>query len=380
MKTRYIAILSVTFLVLLLASCSRNQEQITPDIAGTAASMAETIVAVQLTEIGAEKEESADASATPTKAQSTPTATSTVKAVTPTPVAVSEGTDVCLSAHLVSETIPDETIMTAGESFEKTWVLQNTGTCTWTEEFSVYFHHGDQLGTPERMAFPGDVRPGEAFNLTVPMEAPYLPGTYLGFWGLVSGEGESFGPGTSPLIWAKIVIEAPTATPEGLFDLYYPSAEARLLTTGEMGSSLGAGDSQHDYSWQGFVTMNLSNIPLNATVTGVRMVFEGYNTTGTPFDDLGCLGVYAQNYGSIDQGDFYTGTPSGALWSFCSLGEVQAGVSRAGGTAAIKAVQGAVSGLLQLRFQFASQTDNDDVDDVVTLFPILRVEYFVPGE
>lgn len=120
--------------------------------------------------------------------------------------------------------------------------------------------------------------------------------------------------------------------------------------------------------------------PIECTVTGVRMVFEGYNTTGTPFDDLGCLGVYAQNYGSIDQGDFYTGTPSGALWSFCSLGEVQAGVSRAGGTAAIKAVQGAVSGLLQLRFQFASQTDNDDVDDVVTLFPILRVEYFVPGE
>ncbi|MBC8506333.1 MAG: hypothetical protein H8D34_15835, partial [Chloroflexi bacterium] len=162
------------------------------------------------------------------------------------------------------------------------------------------------------------------------------------------------------------------------FDLWVPISSGSVLASGETNGNTYVGDSQHDYSYQGFITFDLYNIPLDATVTSVSLLFEGRNLYGTPFNDLGCMGIYRYNYGNLDPSDFYTDIPGGALWSFCSSGEVYAGAARVGGPDAVSAIQNSLGGKIQFRFQFTNDTDDDDVADYINLFPNLRVEYTTP--
>src|SRR5512134_1724440 len=45
-------------------------------------------------------------------------------------------------------TYPDNTRLTAGEKFTKSWKIQNTGGCTWSG-YTVAFVSGDQMAAPE---------------------------------------------------------------------------------------------------------------------------------------------------------------------------------------------------------------------------------------
>ncbi len=377
----------ILLLALFISSCKADSVETTPNIAGTAAAMAETIVSVQLTKIA----EAATETPTPTP-EPTSTATPTMTFALPTPYptqgsGASEDTGTCLLASMVSETIPDGTSLEQGEFFEKTWVLQNAGTCTWTEQFSFVFSHGDLMGAPQRINLPGAVGPGETFTMKVPMVSPAVAGQKTGFWFLESADGLRFGTSSSGLFWVLIDVKdlfasdssAGSVSDSGaFFDLWAPISKGAVLATGETSSNTFAGDSQHDYSWQGLVTFNLVNIPLDATVTSVSLIFEGHNLFGTPFVDLGCMGVYRYNYGNLDASDFYTDVPGGALWSFCSSNEVYAGASRVGGADAISAIQNSLGGKIQFRFQFNNDSDDDDVADYINLFPNLRIEYTTP--
>ncbi|MBM3143415.1 MAG: hypothetical protein FJ010_00330 [Chloroflexi bacterium] len=384
MKPKFVFVSVFLLLAFLGTACKAETVEPTPNIAGTAAAMAETIVAVQLTKIA----QSATATPTPTPELTrtpTPTLTFALPTLYPTQKV---GASTCLLAHMVSETIPDNTEMGQGEFFEKTWDLQNVGTCTWTNQFSVVFHHGDQLGAPGRIYFPGTVKPGESFTLRIPMIVPAIAGDKLGFWNLESATGQAFGTTTSGLFWVKIVVEelgiaadddTTGLTDSGyLYDLWTPISAGSVVTTGEQSSNISVGDTKHDYSRQGFVTFDLISIPLDATVQAVSLVFEGRDLHGTPFEDLGCMGVYRYNYGNLDPNDFYTGTPGGALWSFCSANEVFVGIARMGGPDATVNVQNSLGGKIQFRFQFNTDTDKDGVDDYINLVPNLKIEYTVP--
>ncbi len=381
-------ILVTVFLLLAIlgTGCKAETVEPTPNIAGTAAAMAETIVAVQLTKIA----EAATSTPTPTpEPTQTPTATMTFALPTqyPTQEAGAESeTGTCLLASMVSETIPDNTEVEQGEYMEKTWDLQNTGTCTWTEQYSIVFSHGDLMGAPERVNFPGTVAPGEVFTLKVPMIAPATSGQKTGFWYLESPDGLRFGTSTSGVLWVRVMVEdlgiasgAGNTTDAGYFyDIWTPLIQGSLVATGEQSINVYVGDSEHNYGRQGFVTFDLKSIPLNATVEAVSMLFEGRDIFSTPFVDLGCMGVYRYNYGNLEPSDYYTDTPGGALWSFCSSQEVFVGASRTGGADAITTIQNSLGGQIQFRFQFNNDTDTDSIADYILLFPNLKVEYTTP--
>ncbi len=373
MKTKYVLLSILIGLAILMAGCSIEPAESTPNVAGTAAAMAETIVAVQLTKVAE------NATATPTTeptATATFTPTISIPTVFPTQSSSSGDNGTCLLASMISETIPDGTVLEPGEIFDKAWVIQNKGTCTWTNEYKMIYHHGDTLGADAIYSFGGAVAPGESFTLTVPMMAPAVAGEYTSFWTLQSPDGKTFGTNSSALFWARVVVED-VMPPDSLFDLWVPVSSANVNTVGVVNSNLMAGDTQHDYSVQGFVTFNLNKIPANATITAVSMLFEGKNIVGDPFGSLGCLGVYRYSYGSIDSTDFFTSTPGGALWSYCSSGEIS-GNARYGGDTAIANVQNSIGGNIQFRFQYNTDTDNDSAADTITLFPVLRIEYTVP--
>ena len=86
---------------------------------------------------------------------------------------------------------------------------------------------------------------------------------------------------------------------------------------------------------------------------------------GDPFS-LGCLRMYSQNYGTLDGGDYYAGSPLGAVSRWCNAGELSA-ISVDDDLKSI--VQAAVgSSRVRFRVQFNdTATNSNGVADMVRL-------------
>ncbi len=140
----------------------------------------------------------------PTNTPVPPTATPVPPTPTPVP---------CNQMEFVKDVnFPDGTELTPGESFDKTWRLRNTGSCTWNSDYVLIFDHGDSLDAPASVLLTsGKVHPGDTVDATVPdLVAPDAAGTYQGFWKLRDGSGHVFGFGPSnKAFWVKIAVNAP---------------------------------------------------------------------------------------------------------------------------------------------------------------------------
>jgi len=107
----------------------------------------------------------------------------------------------CNQASFVSDvTIPDNTTMTPGQAFTKTWRIRNNGTCTWTTGYKIIFDTGDAMSGPASVAMPGSVAPNQTVDVSVNLTAPTTPNTtskpnYKGNWKLQDQNGVSFGLG-----------------------------------------------------------------------------------------------------------------------------------------------------------------------------------------
>ncbi len=104
-------------------------------------------------------------------------------------------------------TIPDNTRVTAGQRFNKSWHVRNTGTCAWQTGTSLAFGGGAQMGAPNAIALPV-VNPGQTTDITIAMQAPATPNTYSGIWRFADPNGNLFGTQLSVII----VVPAPNST------------------------------------------------------------------------------------------------------------------------------------------------------------------------
>jgi len=120
--------------------------------------------------------------------------------------------------------VPDGTVFAPNTAFTKTWRIKNTGTCTWTTNYSLYFVSGDQMGGPASMNLISTVSPNTSFDVSFNLIAPSVPGHYRGYWQLRNEYGQPVGiglAGAKPW-WVDILVSgwpapAPTAPP------YYPA-------------------------------------------------------------------------------------------------------------------------------------------------------------
>ena len=102
-------------------------------------------------------------------------------------------------------TVPDGTIMKPGEDFKKTWAIQNTGTCAWTEGYVLAFASGDNMdGYDLPIAKNQSVAPGQVVNMTINMTAHVAEGTYIGYWRMKDPQGNYFGA----TVYYKIKVQA----------------------------------------------------------------------------------------------------------------------------------------------------------------------------
>ena len=95
----------------------------------------------------------------------------------------------CNAAKFISETVPDGTELALNQNFDKTWRLQNTGTCTWNTNYQLVFAEGDKLGGPSTKNLSGQVAPGEMVDVGVTLKVPDTTGTYKGFWKVRDDQG-----------------------------------------------------------------------------------------------------------------------------------------------------------------------------------------------
>lgn len=96
------------------------------------------------------------------------------------------------SLWIADVTIPDNTLLAPGEAFEKTWTIQNTGTCPWTESYTINFMSGDIMNGANR-PINQRVAAQQQANLSIKLTAPTKPGTYTGVWRLTNSKGLPFG-------------------------------------------------------------------------------------------------------------------------------------------------------------------------------------------
>lgn len=150
---------------------------------------------------------------TPTATEATPTETSAPPTARPT--GTSEPCDRAAPGNPIDVTIPDDTQMTPGQTFRKTWRLVNVGTCTWNNQYAVVWVSGEQMGDEDVVFLSGSVAPGQSLDITVPMTAPTGAGNYQSNWKLRNSAGVLFGIGekADSVFWVRIKVAATTATP-----------------------------------------------------------------------------------------------------------------------------------------------------------------------
>lgn len=143
----------------------------------------------------------------------------------PTPtksVSSSTADAACARANLVSETIPDGTIMKPGATFTKVWQIKNSSSCVWDTNYKIIFWDGDLLGGAYLYNLPQSVAPDGVVDIPLVLIAPANEGTFTSKWVLQTPKGSTFGVGQySDPFYAKIVVSNAAAPAYAITSVTY---------------------------------------------------------------------------------------------------------------------------------------------------------------
>lgn len=91
-------------------------------------------------------------------------------------------------------TVPDGTVIHVGETVQKVWELQNTGSVAWHQRYLQRMDLPPSPGscrTPDRVLI-GDTPPGDHVMVSVPLTASPAPGRCWIGWKMVDANGKEF--------------------------------------------------------------------------------------------------------------------------------------------------------------------------------------------
>jgi uncharacterized protein YkwD len=117
------------------------------------------------------------------------------------------------SASFVTDvTIPDNSVIGAGETFTKTWRISNTGTCIWAWDYILTHYSENRMGAPDSV--PLEITyPGQTLDITVELIAPGSPGTYRGNFVIENPEELIMQVDEDSRLWLIINVTNTAATP-----------------------------------------------------------------------------------------------------------------------------------------------------------------------
>lgn len=157
-------------------------------------------------------------------------------------------------------TIPDGTQFIAGETFTKTWRLQNTGSEAWAASDWLAFVGGQSLRTRLRLPLTS-VAAGQNHDLSIELTAPDCPGFYRSYWRMQDAAGSYFGDmlfveievvaqkptwsNLMPAAWRRTIFAITsvfeTGTPEG-DPAAYQTYDAGIISYGRHQATLSSGN------------------------------------------------------------------------------------------------------------------------------------------
>ena len=207
---------SVLLVVALLAACgpSATPGAPTPDVAAVRTSAASTVVS-QFTLTAAAFTPTAAGPAVPTDtpAPTVPEATATGTSLAVAQVTNAQGTVVTLcdkyswDPATVDVNVPDNTTMSPGQDFVKTWKIKNIGSCTWDNAYKLVFSYGSDKMKGQAQPLSAAIAPGQEVDVSVQFTAPDLPGTYTSYWTLQNGKGIAFQGNDNKVLYVQIVVQ-----------------------------------------------------------------------------------------------------------------------------------------------------------------------------
>lgn len=101
-------------------------------------------------------------------------------------------------------TIPDGTEVITGTAIEKQWEVKNTGSCNWSENYTIRLVAGLSLGAnPEQRIYPA--LSGSKATLRINFITPSTPGNYRSAWQAYNPKDQPFGD----IIYIDITVKAP---------------------------------------------------------------------------------------------------------------------------------------------------------------------------
>jgi hypothetical protein len=185
-----------------------NQEP-TPDVAAIRTSAASTVVS-QFTLTAAAFTPTPRSAPTDTSAPEGATAgvtgTATVTGQPQAQVTNTQGTSFALCDNLeyvADVTVPDDTTMSPGQDFLKTWRVKNAGSCPWGSGYElVYADYANEMsGQPQPLT--QVVQPGQEVEVSVQFTAPDAIGEYLSAWQMSNPAGVTF----PEAIYVRIIVQ-----------------------------------------------------------------------------------------------------------------------------------------------------------------------------
>jgi Ig-like domain-containing protein len=166
-----------------------------------------------------------------TKLASTPTLTpapvieitaTALSAATNTVAPVLGAPGCTVSARLAAENPPDGALLKPGESFWKTWSLENTGTCTWDSTYQLVYWSGDLMGGLNSYPLPELVAPDEVKDISIYLKTPDSEGTFTGYWSIQTPWNTYFGVGpTGDPFYVQVVVSNAAKLEYGITSVTY---------------------------------------------------------------------------------------------------------------------------------------------------------------
>lgn len=127
------------------------------------------------------------------------------------PTAIVNPPDCTDSAAFVADvTVPDNTNLKQGETFNKVWRVKNTGTCTWTDQYTLTFYDGDQMGAPESLPL-GVTKPGDTLDIAVDMTAPDKDAIYRADFEMHNSTGIAMKIDQNTKLWVVVTVGGTTS-------------------------------------------------------------------------------------------------------------------------------------------------------------------------
>ena len=129
-------------------------------------------------------------------------------------VHLSDGSTCTASFELVGEpTYAAGAIVPRGEIFWKEWLIRNTGTCTWTQDWEFVFDKGWQIGNT-RFSMKRNTAPGETLTVRLAMVPDQKQnGNYYSTYAFEAPDGTKFGTISSSYSVKDAAYFTPKPTP-----------------------------------------------------------------------------------------------------------------------------------------------------------------------